>query len=447
MTAHRSQTARPLTGEIRVPGDKSISHRALILGAIAVGETTVRGLLEGDDVLHTAQALRKLGAEITRSAEAGGGAVWRIWGVGVGGLSEPDSVLDLGNSGTGARLLMGAVASHRMTSFFSGDASLSRRPMRRVAEPLQQIGARFISRSGVRLPLAVVGAAMPLPIEFRMPVPSAQVKSAILLAGLNAPGRTTIIEPQPSRDHTEMMLRHFGAKIVVEELGGGGRRITLTGQPELRGAEIEIPGDPSSAAFAAVAAAIVPGSDIFLPNIGVNPLRTGLYDTLAEMGANLEWSGHRHLGGEAVADLRVRYAPLRGVAVPAERAPRMIDEYPILGVAAAFAQGETAIRGARELRVKESDRIATLARGLRAVGVEVDELADGMVVHGQGRAKGGVTIATEMDHRIGMSFLVMGMASAEAILVDDTAMIDTSFPGFAGLMNALGAKIAPVAAA
>jgi 3-phosphoshikimate 1-carboxyvinyltransferase len=444
VTPYCSEPAGPLRGQIDVPGDKSISHRALILGAMAVGETTVRGLLEGADVMHTAAALRQLGAKIVRDVEAHGQPLWRVHGVGVGGCNEPEAVLDMGNSGTGARLLMGLVASHAFVSFFSGDASLSRRPMQRIIEPLQQIGARFVARSAARLPLAVIGAKAPMPIEYRLPVASAQVKSAILLAGLNTPGRTTIVEPQPSRDHSEIMLRHFGAEILVEETANGAKRLTLTGQPELRATQVTVPADPSSAAFAAVAAAIVPGSDVLLPGVGVNPLRIGLFETLIQMGADLEWSNQRTLGGEPVADLRVRHALLKGVIVPVERAPSMIDEYPILSIAAAFAQGDTIIRGARELRVKETDRIAAVVKGLIDAGVAVDELPDGLVVHGRGRPRGGCVIRTEMDHRIAMAFLVMGLAGTEPMTVDDSSMIETSFPGFAGLMNRLGAKMTPL---
>jgi 3-phosphoshikimate 1-carboxyvinyltransferase len=428
-----------------VPGDKSISHRALIFGALAVGESTVSGLLEGEDVLRTAAALRALGAEVT----TGGGpqAVYRIRGVGVGGLGEPDDVLDMGNSGTGARLLMGLVASHPIVSFFTGDASLRRRPMARVAEPLERIGARFVARQGIRLPLAVVGTPEPLPIEYRLPVASAQVKSAVLLAGLNAPGRTTVIEPEPTRDHTERMLAYFGARVTVDTAPDGSRAIALDGQPELEPRHVAVPGDPSSAAFAAVAAAIVPGSAVTIERVGVNVLRCGLFETLIEMGAELAFSNRREEGGEPVADLSVRYRPLKGVGVPPGRAPRMIDEFPILAVAAAFAAGTTEIRGARELRVKESDRIAAMARGLAACGVAVEELEDGLIVRGSGRPPpGGARVATRMDHRIAMSFLVLGCGAAAPVEIDDARMIDTSFPGFAALMNGLGARMVPAAA-
>jgi 3-phosphoshikimate 1-carboxyvinyltransferase len=434
-----ARRSRPLAGQIDVPGDKSISHRALMLGALAVGETAITGLLAGDDVLHTAACMRALGAEIARGEDG----VWRVAGLGVGGLVEPDRVLDMGNSGTGVRLLMGLVASHPMTAIFTGDASLCRRPMARVTTPLAQMGARFVGRSGGRLPLAVVGTADALPIEYRLPVASAQVKSAIILAGLNTPGETTVIEPEPTRDHSERLLRHFGAEVRVEDDSDGARRVTLVGQPELRAADVVVPGDPSSAAFPTVAALIVPGSEVRIRNVGTNPLRTGLFTTLAEMGADIAFAEARIAGGEPVADLVVRAGGLKGVEVPAERAPSMIDEYPILAVAAACAEGTTIMRGLAELRVKESDRLAAMARGLAANGVAVEELPDGLIVHGRGRPPaGGALVATEMDHRIAMSFLVLGLAAECAVTVDDDAMIDTSFPGFAALMGGLGADFA-----
>jgi 3-phosphoshikimate 1-carboxyvinyltransferase len=438
---HRSAPVKSLRGTVRVPGDKSISHRALMFGALAVGRSTVTGLLEGDDVLHTAAALRAFGARIERRETAAGPA-WEIDGVGVGGLSEPADIIDMGNSGTAVRLLMGLAATHPFTTFFTGDASLRRRPMARVTGPLTQMGATFVSREGGRLPLAVTGAESPLAIEYTLPVASAQVKSAILLAGLNARYNTTVIEPEPTRDHTENFLRAFGATVRVERLPRGGRAITLTGHPEFRPNDVVVPGDPSSAAFAVVAACLVPGADVTVENIGINPLRTGLFDTLREMGANIEFVNRREAGGEPVADIRVRHAALKGVSVPPERAPSMIDEYPVLAVAAAFAQGRTEMRGIQELRVKESDRIAAMARGLVACGVKVEELPDGMIVEG-GLPQGGATIATEMDHRIAMSFLVMGLAAKQAVSVDDATMIDTSFPAFVPLMNALGAAIGP----
>ncbi len=444
MTPLISGTSGRLTGHIRVPGDKSISHRALMLGALAVGESRISGLLEGEDVLRTAAAMRALGAELTREAAPGGEPVWRVAGVGVGGLAEPDDVLDLGNAGTGARLLMGLIAGHPITAILTGDASLRRRPMARAAEPLRRMGARFVAREGCRLPLAIVGAGEPIPIEYRLPVPSAQVKSAVLLAGLNAPGATIVIEALPTRDHSERMLRHFGASVVVEATGSGGRVVTLTGQPELRAADLEVPGDPSSAAFPAVAALLLEGSEITIEGVGVNRLRTGLFETLREMGAALEFRNQRLTGGEDVADLVVRGSRLSGVEVPAARAPSMIDEYPILAVAAAFAKGRTTMRGLGELRVKESDRLAAIAGGLAACGVSATIEGDDLVVEGQdGPPPGDATIATQLDHRPAMAFLVFGMAARKPVAIDDGATIATSFPGFVTLMNGLGANITP----
>lgn len=429
----------PLRGSCRVPGDKSISHRALILGSLAVGRTTVRGLLEGEDVLRTAAALGALGATLERT----GDGTWLVKGVGVGGLAEPEDMLDLGNSGTGARLLMGVAATHPFTSFFTGDASLRRRPMARVTTPLQQAGARIVAREGGRLPLAVIGAQSPMPIAYRLPVPSAQVKSAVLLAGLNAPGETIVEEPLPTRDHSERLLRHFGASVLVETMEDGGRRIRLKGEPELEAADLVVPGDPSSAAFPAVAALIVPGSEITIAGVGLNPLRAGLYDTLAAMGAAIERKDERIEGGEPVADLVVRASRLRSVDVPAERAPSMIDEYPILAAAAAFAEGRTVMRGLAELRVKESDRLAAIAEGLAACGTQVLVEGDTLIVEGRGRPPtGGALIAARLDHRIAMAFLVLGMAAERPVRIDDGATIATSFPGFVALMNGLGAAIA-----
>jgi len=421
-----------------VPGDKSISHRALMFGALAVGRTEITGLLEGEDVLATAAALRAMGAGIERGAADGG---WIVDGVGVGGLGEPEDVLDLGNSGTSARLLLGILATHPFTAFVTGDASLRRRPMRRVTDPLSRFGARFASREGGRLPLAVSGAANPLPIEYQLPVPSAQVKSAVLLAGLNTPGATTVVETQPSRDHTERMLGHFGAKIAIEPLADGiGRRVTLTGQPELIAAPVVVPGDPSSAAFPLVAGLIVPGADITVANVGLNPSRTGLLACLAEMGADIAFENRREAGGEPVADLRVRAGTLRGADIPPERAPSMIDEYPVLAAAAACAQGRTIMRGLAELRVKESDRLAGIAEGLAACGVTVRIEGDDLIVEGDGGPpKGGASIATRLDHRIAMAFLVLGLATREAVRIDDAAPIATSFPDFVPLMRRLGA--------
>jgi len=435
----RSERVRSLAGAARVPGDKSISHRALMLGALAVGESVVGGLLEGDDVLHTAACLRALGAEATRHDDG----TWHLFGRGVGGLVEPADLLDMGNSGTGARLMMGLVATHPFTSFFTGDASLRSRPMRRVTEPLSRMGARFVTREGGRLPVAVIGTAQPVPIRYELPVASAQVKSALLLAGLNTPGETTVIEPEPTRDHTELMLRAFGADVRVEPTESGGRVVTITGFPELTGRRFEVPADPSSAAFPTVAALLVEGSEILLTQVGTNPLRTGLYQTLLEMGADIRFENQRDQGGEPVADLRIRASRLKGVDVPADRAPSMIDEYPILAIAAACAEGTTRMTGLAELRVKESDRLGAMARGLAACGVTVEEEADALIVHGTGRPPAGdATIATHFDHRIAMSFLVLGMVAARPVAVDDAESIATSFPGFVALMNSLGAAIA-----
>jgi 3-phosphoshikimate 1-carboxyvinyltransferase len=428
----------PLTGKIRVPGDKSISHRALMLGALAVGRTEISGLLEGEDVLATAAAINALGA----NASPAGDGRWAVNGVGIGGLTEPEDLLDLGNSGTSARLLLGILATHPLTAFVTGDASLRRRPMGRVVEPLSRIGARFVTREGARLPLAISGAADPIPISYHLPVPSAQVKSAVLLAGLNTPGTTTVIEPQPTRDHTERMLRHFGATVTTEPTEGGGKHITLEGYPELTAAPIAVPGDPSSAAFPLIAALIVPGSDVTIEGVGINPLRTGLIECLREMGADLALLNERDEGGEPVADLRARAGTLKGADIPAERAPRMIDEYPILAVAAACACGRTVMRGLAELRVKESDRLTGIAAGLASCGVRVAVEQDDLIVEGAGNfPAGGATIETRLDHRIAMAFLVLGLAADEAVRIDDAAPIATSFPDFLPLMNGLGGTI------
>jgi 3-phosphoshikimate 1-carboxyvinyltransferase len=423
-----------------VPGDKSISHRSLMLGALAVGETVIEGLLEGEDVLRTAAAMRGLGARAARQDDG----IWRVQGRGIGGLQEPADVLDLGNAGTGARLLMGLLATHRLTAFLTGDASLRGRPMARVATPLQAMGARIVARDGCRLPLAVIGAAEPVPIEYRLPVASAQVKSAVLLAGLNTPGETTVIEPEPTRDHTELMLRHFGVEVRVETTKDG-RRTTIVGQPEIGGRHIKVPADPSSAAFPLVAAALLPGSDIRLDQVGLNPHRIGLIETLREMGADIAFDGQRQDAGEPVADLHVRARRLVGVEVPAARAPSMIDEYPILAIAAACANGTTVMRGLGELRVKESDRLAAVANGLRACGTSVEDGPDSLIVHGTGvRPRGDARIVTNLDHRIAMAFLVLGMVAERPVEIDDGSPIDTSFPGFASLMNGLGAEIGPL---
>jgi len=438
--------ARPLLGEARVPGDKSISHRALMFGALAVGTTEITGLLEGEDVLRTAAAMRALGAQV----ENLGGGRWRVAGRGIGGLVEPADVLDMGNSGTAARLLCGLLAGHPIFAVMTGDASLRKRPMRRVTEPLSATGARFATREGGRLPLAVEGAVDPLPLDYRVPVPSAQVKSALLLAGLCARGITRVVEPEATRDHTENMLRHFGAEVSVAPEGRG-RVVELIGQPELVAAPVVVPGDPSSAAFPAVAATLVPGSEVVLRGVGMNKLRAGMFATLAEMGADITRIGERVEGGEKVADLRVRAAALRGIEVPAERAPSMIDEYPILAVAAAAASGTTRMRGLKELRVKESDRLSATAALLVANGVRVEVEGDDLVVHGAGgMPAGGGSVVTHMDHRIAMSALVLGLASRAPVRVDDAAFIETSFPGFASLLNGMvgnGGPGGPIGAA
>lgn len=439
MTALISGRIDALTGETRVPGDKSISHRALMIGANAVGETRVNGLLEGDDVMATAESLRALGAEITKLPDG----AWQVFGRGVGGLREPASVLDLRNSGTGARLLMGIVAAHGFTSVFTGDHSLVGRPMERIMAPLRRMGASFVGRSGGRLPLAVTGTDSPLPIVETLKVASAQLKSAILFCGLNSPGVTTVIEPSASRDHTETLLRHFGAKVEVVKEGALGRRIELTGRPELTGQTVTVPADISSAAFPMVAAIIVPGSHVVFREVGLNPLRTGLLTCLEEMGAKIVATNKHYQGGEDYADLEVSSSQLKGITVPAERAPAMIDEYPILAAAAACADGVTRFEGVSELRVKESDRLAAIAQGLAACGVKVEEGEDWLEIHGLGKPpKGGATISTQLDHRIAMSFLVLGMASQQSITVDDGGPIATSFPGFVAMMNKLGARIA-----
>jgi 3-phosphoshikimate 1-carboxyvinyltransferase len=431
-----SRPAKPLSGRVAVPGDKSISHRALMLGALAVGRTEIDGLLEGEDVLATAAALRAMGADIARQSDGR----WIVHGVGLGGLAEPADVVDLGNSGTAARLLLGILATHPFTTFVTGDASLRSRPMRRVIEPLSQFGARFLAREGGRLPLAVTGAADPVPQVYRLPVPSAQVKSAVLLAGLNTPGETTVIEPQPTRDHTERMLGHFGATVTVEPDADGARRITVTGYPELTAAPIAVPGDPSSAAFPLVAALIVPGSDVTIAGIGLNATRAGLVTSLQEMGADIALENPRTEGGEPVADLHVRAGALQGADIPPERAPSMIDEYPILAVAASHAKGRTVMRGLSELRVKESDRLTAIATGLAACGVRVEVKGDDLIVEGTGKPpKGAARIATQLDHRIAMAFLVFGLGATEPVAIDDARPIATSFPDFVPLMHRLGA--------
>jgi 3-phosphoshikimate 1-carboxyvinyltransferase len=435
LTARRSGRLR---GRLRVPGDKSISHRALILGALTVGETAITGLLEGEDVVNTAKVVRALGAQVERRGEG----AWSIMGVGVSGFAPPRAALDFGNSGTGCRLVMGAVAGCPITAIFDGDASLRKRPMRRVLTPLERMGARTIEiASGDRLPVVLKGAVDAIPIVYEPPAASAQLKSAVLLAGLAAPGETTVIEAEATRDHTEKMLAHFGADIRVEPHGAHGRRITLKGQPELEPAVIAVPADPSSAAFPLVAALITQGSEIVCEGVMTNPLRTGLLATLREMGADIALQETRNEGGEDVADLRARAGALRGVDVPEARAPAMIDEYPILAVAAAFAEGTTRMRGLKELRVKESDRLTATAEMLRVNGVAAEIEGDDLIVHGKGRAAGGGMVATHMDHRLAMAALVMGLASDKPVAVDDAAFIATSFPGFVELMRGLGADL------
>ena len=436
-TPLEARSAGPLTGRVRVPGDKSISHRALILGALAVGETRVSGLLESEDVINTAKSMRALGAKVERT----GPFAWSVQGVGVAGFAEPSAPLDFGNSGTGCRLVMGAVAGCPITAAFDGDASLRSRPMRRILDPLELMGARTGEiREGGRLPLTLHGARDPVPILYKTPVPSAQIKSAVLLAGLAAPGVTTVIEQEASRDHTELLLKHFGAEITSAKEGSHGRRIALTGQPELRGADVVIPADPSSAAFPIVAALIVEGSDIVFSDVMTNPLRTGLFTTLREMGASIEESEVRSDTGEPMAQLRVRASKLRGVEVPPERAPSMIDEYLVLAVAASFAEGTTIMRGLKELRVKESDRLEATADMLRVNGVKVEVAGDDLIVEGKGHVPGGGLVATHMDHRLAMSALVMGLAADRPVKVDDTAFIATSFPDFIPMMRSLGAE-------
>ncbi|MCF6305226.1 MAG: 3-phosphoshikimate 1-carboxyvinyltransferase [Rhodobacteraceae bacterium] len=434
-----SRKCGPLSGVAQVPGDKSISHRALILGALSMGETRVTGLLEGGDVLDTAQAMRAFGAEINRMDDG----EWRIHGLGVGGFAEPEDVIDCGNAGTGVRLIMGAMASTDISVTFTGDASLRSRPMGRVTDPLALFGAAAHGRSGGRLPLTMVGAADPVPVRYATPMPSAQVKSAVLLAGLNAPGETVVIEQEPTRDHTERMLAGFGAEISTE-ITDEGRVITLKGQPELTGQTIIVPRDPSSAAFPVVAALLVEGSDISVPNIGMNPTRAGLFKALKLMGADITYSNERLEGGEPVADLRVKHGPLKGITVPPENAATMIDEYPILAVLAATATGATHMPGIKEMRVKECDRIDAMVTGLTACGVKVDETEDSMTIHGVEHIPGGATCKTHLDHRIAMSFMCLGMVTQNPVKIDDAGAIETSFPDFIPLMQTLGAKFAKV---
>ena len=427
----------PLKGRLRPPGDKSISHRAMIFGLLSVGKTQVTGLLEGDDVLRTASACRALGATIAREGEG-----WCVRGTGIGSLLAPRDTLDFGNAGTGTRLMLGVVGGHPIRARFDGDASLRKRPMRRILDPLVLMGVSVIEQAeGGRCPLTIQGTAEPTPIEYRSPVASAQIKSAVLLAALNSPGRTTLIESEASRDHTEKMLAFFGADVTVEPFGETGRKVSLQGRPELVPRPIVVPADPSSAAFAIVAATIVPGSDVVVEGVMMNPLRIGLITTLREMGASIVVEATRVEGGEEVADLRVRAAELRGVDVPAARAPSMIDEYPVLAVAASFAAGMTRMRGLSELRVKESDRLQAVADGLAAAGVAHAIEGDDLVVEGgDGDVAGGGRVVTHLDHRIAMSFLVMGLAARRAMAIDDETMIATSYPSFTADMARLGAS-------
>ena len=438
VTPLAARRSGPLKGRARVPGDKSISHRALIFGALTVGETAIAGLLEGEDVINTGRAMRALGASVERT----GAGAWRVNGVGVAGFAEPAGTLDFGNGATGCRLVMGAVAGCPITATFDGDASLRSRPMKRVLDPLERMGARAENfAEGGRLPLTLKGARDPIPIVYQPPAASAQLKSAVLLAALAAPGETVVIEAEATRDHTERMLRHFGAEIAVEPHGAHGRRITLKGQPELVPSPVMVPADPSSAAFPLVAALIVPGSEVILEGVMTNPLRTGLFATLREMGADIVELDRRLEGGEDVADLCVRFSALKGVEVPPERAPSMIDEYLVLAVAAAYADGTIRMRGLKELRVKESDRLAATAAMLRVNGVDVEIEGDDLIVHGRGRVTGGGLVATHMDHRIAMSALVMGLASDKPVHVDDTAFIATSFPGFVEMLRGMGGEL------
>jgi 3-phosphoshikimate 1-carboxyvinyltransferase len=432
-----SRKATGLKGRIRVPGDKSMSHRALMFGAIALGETRITGLLEAEDVVNTAKAMTALGARAVRDPDG----TWRVQGVGVAGLRSPAAPLDFGNSGTGVRLCMGLIATTPLIARCVGDASLSKRPMGRVTNPLSQFGARFETTEGGRLPLTLYGAGNPVPVTYTLPVASAQVKSAVLLAGLNTPGRTTVIEPTPTRDHTERMLKGFGARISIE-VKDGARHIAVEGQHELTAQNIDVPGDPSSAAFPMVAALIAEGSDIVIENIMLNPTRTGLIDTLIEMGGDIVIENRRLAGGEEVGDLHVKHSRLHGIRVPAARAPSMIDEYPILSVAASFADGTTRMEGLEELRVKESDRLAAVEAGLQANGVPTQSGRDWLEVSGGG-APGGGKVVTHMDHRIAMSFLIMGLTSRIYTAVDDSRFIATSFPDFTGLLNGMGARIGP----
>ncbi len=432
------QPSGPLRGTLKVPGDKSISHRALMLSALAVGTSNISGLLEGEDVLATAAAMLAMGAHIERNGEGS----WTVHGVGVGGLMQPSGALDMGNSGTSTRLLMGLVASHRLTATFIGDTSLSKRPMGRVIDPLSQMGAEFTASPGGMLPLMVRGLVPAIPISYRLPVASAQVKSAVLLAGLNIAGITEVIEPVPTRDHSERMLRGFGADLTVDVGTDGVRHIRLMGEAELQPQQIEVPGDPSSAAFFVVAALITPGSEVTVTHVGMNPTRTGIYKMLQAMGADLTYSNEREVGGEPVADITARHSVLRGIDVPPDVAPSMIDEFPVFFVAASMAQGRTTTSGLDELRVKESDRLALMATGLRAIGAQVEEREDGLIINGSGGEplEGGATVTSALDHRIAMSFAVAGQNCYHAVTVDDVSPIATSFPTFEDILINLQAQ-------
>ncbi|MCB1531120.1 MAG: 3-phosphoshikimate 1-carboxyvinyltransferase [Rhodospirillales bacterium] len=434
-----SSKAKPLSGTAAIPGDKSISHRALMLGGLAIGETVISGLLEGEDVLCTAHAMRAMGAKIEKTPDG----LWHCHGVGIGGLHEPEGALDMGNSGTSTRLLMGLAGGHNMTTTFTGDASLSKRPMKRVITPLEMMGAKISAREDGRLPLTIKGPETVLPIEYRLPVASAQVKSAVLLAGLSACGQTGVIEEKPTRDYTENMLRHFGVEVEIEDLEDGAQAIRVRGQQDLKAAPVSVPADPSSAAFPVVAAVLTEGSDIFLPNIGMNPRRDGLYVSLLEMGADITFENERTEAGERIADLRVRGSgPLKGIDVPAGRVPSMIDEFPVLAMAAACAEGPTRMTGLAELRVKESDRLLMVAEGLKSCGVKLEMGEDSLNIFGTGRPpKGGACVKTALDHRIAMSFLVLGTVTEDPVKIDDAGPIKTSFPTFVDLMNRLGANI------
>jgi 3-phosphoshikimate 1-carboxyvinyltransferase len=436
----RAHRANALRGSVRVPGDKSMSHRALILGTLARGTTRISGLLEGEDVLATADAMRQYGAKIARGEDSAGSPIWTVEGVGVGALLEPEQVIDCGNAGTGVRLIMGMAAAYPFASTFTGDGSLRKRPMKRVLDPLQEMGVQVLARDGGLLPLTIRGNETPLPVTYTVPMPSAQVKSAVLLAALSTEGTTTVIEPIPTRDHSERMIKGFGGDLTVEENADGSRTIRVEGGKVLQAQNVTIPADPSSAAFPLVAALIAPDSDVVIQDVMLNPTRTGLITTLQEMGADLTITNRRIEGGEELADITARTSQLKGMTVPAERAPSMIDEYPVLAVAASFAEGETHMPGLHELRVKESDRLAAVVDGLTANGVATEHGEDWLTVTGMaGAVPGGGTVVTHLDHRIAMAFLVMGFASQQPVTADDGRVIATSFPAFEGLMSDLGA--------